>query len=70
MRQLDVFDAGGAGIPAGEFLRIVNDLDKDGPCAASYRFAMVVGEHNKPSLQIQSLPALAVFLSGKALPEG
>jgi hypothetical protein len=70
MRELDVFDAEGAGIPAGEFLRIVNDLDKDGPCAASYRFAVVVGEDNKPRLQIQSLPASAVFLSGKALLKG
>jgi hypothetical protein len=32
-----VFDAEGAGIPAGEFLRLINDLDEDGPCAASYR---------------------------------
>jgi hypothetical protein len=70
MRQLAVFDAEGAGIPAGEFLRIVNDLDKDGPCAANYRFVVVVGEDNKPRLQIQSLPASAVFLSGKALPKG
>jgi hypothetical protein len=70
MRELDVFDAEGAGIPAGEFLRLVNDLDEDGPCAASYRFAVVVGEDNKPRLQIQSLPASAVFLSGKALLKG
>ena len=70
MRELDVFDAEGAGIPAGEFLRLINDLDEDGPCAASYRFAVVVGEDNKPRLQIQSLPASAVFLSGKALLKG
>jgi hypothetical protein len=43
---------------------------EDGPCAASYRFAVVVGEDNKPRLQIQSLPASAVFLSGKALLKG
>jgi hypothetical protein len=52
MRQLDVFGAEGAGIPAGEFLRIVNDLDEDGPCAANYSFAVVVGEDNKPRLKI------------------
>ncbi len=67
MRELDVFDAEGAGIPAGEFLWTVNDLDEDGPC---YRFAVVVGEDNKPRLQIQSLQASAVFLSGKALLKG
>jgi hypothetical protein len=70
MRELDVFDAEGAAIPAGEFLRILNDLDEDGPCTASYRFAVVVGEDNKPRIQIQSLPASAVFLSGKALLKG
>jgi hypothetical protein len=69
MRQLDMFDAERAGIPASEFLRIVNDLDEDGQCAASYRFAVGVWEDNKPRLQIQSLPASAV-LSGKALLKG
>ncbi len=70
MRELDMFDAEGVGIPAGEFLRIVKDLDEKDPCAASYRFAVVVWEDNKPRLLIQSLPALAVFLSGKALLKG
>jgi hypothetical protein len=49
MRELDVFDAEGAGIPAGEFLRLINDLDEDGPCAASYRFAVVVGRRQQTS---------------------
>ena len=70
MKEMEVYDSSGAGIPAAEFLRILNDLDDDEPCAASYRFAVVVGEDNKPRIQIQSLPASAVLLSGKALLKG
>ncbi len=70
MREMEVFDKDGAGIPPGEFLRILNKLDEDEPNAASFRFAVVVGEDNKPRLQMQSLPASAVLLSGKALLKG
>jgi hypothetical protein len=70
MREMEVFDKDGAGIPPGEFLRILNELDEDEPNAASFRFAVVVGEDNKPRLQMQSLPASAVLLSGKALLKG
>ncbi len=36
----------------------------------SARFAVIVGEDNNPRLQMQSLPASAVLLSGKALLRG
>ena len=70
MREIDIFDKDGAQIPAGEFLRILEDLDDDGPSAASYRFAIVIGEDAKPRLQLQSLPASAVLLARKALLKG
>jgi hypothetical protein len=70
MREMEIFDKDGAQIPAGEFLRILEDLDDDGPSAASYRFAVIIGEDAKPRLQLQSLPASAVLLAGKALLKG
>jgi hypothetical protein len=63
MREMEVFDKDG-------ILRILNELDEDEPNAASFRFAVVVGEDNKPRLQMQSLPASTVLLSGKALLKG
>jgi hypothetical protein len=55
-----VFDKDGAGITLGEFLRILNELQVCG----------VDGEDNKSRLQMQSLSASAVLLSGKALLKG
>ena len=70
MRELEILDNQGAGIPAGEFLRIVDNLDEDEPHNASIRYAVVVGEDCRPRLQVQSLPASAVYLSGIALLKG
>ena len=70
MRQLQVFNEEGAEIDAGEVLRIIEDLDEDGPESASIRYAVVIGEDGKPRLQMQSLPGAAVLLTGKALLKG
>ena len=63
-------DREGAEINAVEVLRIIEDLDKDGPESASIRYAVVIGEDGKPRLQMQSLPGAAVLLTGKALLKG
>jgi hypothetical protein len=57
-----VFDKDGAGITLGEFLRILNELDKDEPNASSCRFAA--------SSEKTTSPVSAVLLSGKALLKG
>jgi hypothetical protein len=52
MREMEVFDKDGASIPPGEFLRILNELNEDEPNAASFRFAVVVGEDNLPPVSL------------------
>jgi hypothetical protein len=66
MREADIFDEGGAGIAAGEFVRILNELEEDDePDAASFRWAVVITDAMGIGLQLQALPAAATVLCGK-----
>jgi hypothetical protein len=60
-----VLDPHGAGIPAGSFMRMLDDLADDGPESYSLRWAVIIGEDRGMCLQLQSLPCDAISLSGK-----
>jgi len=64
MREAEVYDNTGAGIPAGEFLRILEELEEE-PDAASFRWAVVTNDALGVNLQLQTLPAAATVLCGK-----
>jgi hypothetical protein len=63
--ELDVFDRNGARVPGGNFGEMVDRLSEEGPDSASFRFAVTAGEDARPRLQMQSLPAHALDLTGK-----
>jgi hypothetical protein len=65
-----VLDADGAGIPPGEFRRLLDELPDNGPETCAIRWAVAVGEDGLLKLQVQSLPADAASLNGKPLTKG
>jgi hypothetical protein len=62
-RDAEVFDRGGAGIPANEFLGMLSDMEA--PNTAAIRWAITIGDDGNLRLQLQSLPASAPTLNGK-----
>ena len=68
-REASLLDDSGSGIPAAEFLRYLADLDES-PDAFAFRWAATAGEDGRMKLQLQSLPASAVFITGKPLLKG
>jgi hypothetical protein len=64
MREADIFDQSGAGVSAGNFLRILTELE-DEPDAASFRWAVVIDDDVGIGLRLQTLPAAATVLCGK-----
>jgi len=68
-REASLLDDSGSGIPSAEFLRYLADLD-DLPDSFSLRWAVAAGEDGRMKLQLHSLPAGAVFITGKPLLKG
>jgi hypothetical protein len=68
--EAQVLDDQGAGIPANEFMAMLDDAPEDGPESGSVRWAVIIGEDGSPKLQLQSLPCDAVSLSGKPATKG
>ena len=64
MREAEIFNNEGAGIGAGEFVRILNDLEEE-PDTAAFRWAVVINDALGLNLQMQALPAAATVLCGK-----
>ena len=67
--EASLLDDSGSGIPAAEFLRYLADLDES-PDSFAFRWAATAGEDGRMKLQLQSLPASAVFITGKPLLKG
>ncbi len=65
-----VLDADGAGIPPGEFRRLLDELPDNWLETCAIRWAVAVGEDGFLKLQVQSLPADAASLNGKPLTKG
>jgi hypothetical protein len=63
-RDASVFDDKGAGIPADEFLRLLEDPD-NGKEAAAVRWAVRLSDSEKLVIQLHGLPAAAAVLNGK-----
>jgi hypothetical protein len=63
-RDASVFDAEGAGIPAEEILRTLEDQD-NGQGAAAVRWAVRLSDNEKLAIQLHGLPAAAAVLNGK-----
>ena len=63
-RDASAFDDKGAGIPADEFLRLLEDLD-NGKEAAAVRWAVRLSDSEKLVIQLHGLPAAAAVLNGK-----
>ena len=62
-RDAEIVDAGGAFIPANEFLGLMSELDPQR--TASLRWAVVQGDDGAVHLQLQSLPGSTQVLNGK-----
>jgi hypothetical protein len=66
MREADIFDQSGAGVSAGNFLRILTELeDEHEPDAASFRWAVVINDDLGIGLRLQTMPAASTVLCGK-----
>jgi hypothetical protein len=68
-REASLLDDSGAGIPADEFLRYLADLD-EAPESFALRWAARAREDRRRKLQLQSLPASTVYITGKPLFKG
>ena len=65
-REAEVLDADGGGVPAREFLRLINEDESDAVIpGASVRWALVINDADCLAVQLQSLPASAATLNGK-----
>jgi hypothetical protein len=63
-RDASITDDTGTGIPAREFLEILDSADV-GPECAGIRWAAGLGDDERLVLQLQGLPATAALLNGK-----
>jgi hypothetical protein len=63
-RDASITDNSGAGIPAREFLEILEGAEEGHECTA-IRWAVALGDDEKLVLQLQGLPATAALLNGK-----
>lgn len=61
-----VTDPEGEAVGADEYARMVQDLNEAGPESAAIRWAVCAGGDRRPVLQLQSLPATANYLNGRA----
>ena len=61
-RDANVYNASGAGVPAGEFLRMVKETDSS---LGSTRWALVLDDSARLAIQLQGLPASAAVLNGR-----
>ncbi len=57
-RDASVLDSEGAGIPASEFLKLIEQAE-EGSASAAARWAVVLGDNERLCLQLQGLPAAA-----------
>jgi hypothetical protein len=58
--EAEVFDDTGAGIGAGEFVRILNDIEDESE-AASFSWMLVINEVLGLRVQLQSLPVASTL---------
>jgi hypothetical protein len=63
-RDATIHDNNGAGIPAAEFLRLLDAAEK-GDARAALRWAVTLSERGRLAAQLQGLPASAAALNGK-----
>ncbi len=63
-RDATINDNNGAGIPAAEFLRLLDEAE-DGDAQAALRWAVTLNERGRLAAQLQGLPASAAALNGK-----
>jgi hypothetical protein len=63
-RDASVMDNTGSGIPAREFLEVLEGAE-DGHESAAIRWAVALGDDERLVLQLQGLPATAALLNGK-----
>ena len=63
-RDATIHDNNGAGIPAAEFLRLLDEAE-DGDAQAALRWAVTLNERGRLAAQLQGLPASAAALDGK-----
>jgi hypothetical protein len=63
-RDASILDSNGAGIPAAEFLRLLDEAE-DGDAQAALRWAVTLNERGRLAAQLQGLPASAPALNGK-----
>ena len=63
-RDASVMDNTGSGIPAREFLEVLEGAE-DGHESAAIRWAIALGDDERLVLQLQGLPATAALLNGK-----
>ncbi len=63
-RDATIHDNNGAGIPAAEFLRLLDEAE-DGDAQAALRWAVTLNERGRLAAQLQGLPASAAALNGK-----
>jgi hypothetical protein len=61
-RDATIHDSTGAGIPAAEFLRLLDEAEDD---QAALRWAVTLNERGRLAAQLQGLPASAAALNGK-----
>lgn len=65
-----VYDQAGNAVPTQAFMELLEELPDAGPDSFSLRFSVVANPDRFVVLQLQSLPASAVYLSGKAAYKG
>jgi hypothetical protein len=63
-RDASITDITGSGIPAREFLEVLEGAE-DGHESAAIRWAVALGDDDRLVLQLQGLPATAALLNGK-----
>jgi len=63
-RDASITDITGSGIPAREFLEVLEGAE-DGHESAAIRWAVALGDDERLVLQLQGLPATAALLNGK-----
>jgi hypothetical protein len=63
-RDASILDGNGAGIPAAEFLRLLDEAE-EADAQAALRWAVVLNERGRLAAQLHGLPASAAALNGK-----
>jgi hypothetical protein len=63
-RDASIINDTGSGVPAREFLEILEGAEEGHDCAA-IRWAVALGDDERLVFQLQGLPAMAALLNGK-----